>query len=133
VINGRDTDAVEAIRGITQGGADFSIEATASPTVLRQAVDCLAPMGVAGVIGAPAMGTEVTLDVNTILTAGRVVHGIVEGDSIPDVFLPRLITLWQQGRFPVERIMTFYDFDEIEQAAHDAESGSVVKAVLRMS
>ena len=29
--------------------------------------------------------------------------------------------------------MTFYDFDQIDQAAHDAESGAVIKPVLRMS
>ena len=84
-------------------------------------------------IGAPVFGTEVTLDVNTILTGGRVVRGIVEGDSVPDIFLPRLIRLWEQGRFPVERLMTFYDFDEIERAAHDAETGETIKAVLRMA
>jgi aryl-alcohol dehydrogenase len=90
-------------------------------------------MGVCGVIGAPAFGTEVSLDVNTILIGGRVVRGIVEGDSIPDLFLPRLVRLWEQGRFPVERLMTFYDFDQIEQAARDAETGQTVKAVLRMA
>ncbi len=36
---------------------------------------------------------------------------------MPSVFLPRLIELWRQGRFPVERFMTFYDFDQIERAA----------------
>jgi aryl-alcohol dehydrogenase len=48
------------------------------------------------------------------------------------VFLPQLVEHWEAGRFPVERMMTFYDFDQIEQAAHDAESGGTVKAVLRM-
>ena len=38
-----------------------------------------------------------------------------------------------QGRFPVDRFMAFYDFDQIEQAAHDAEEGRVIKSVLRMS
>jgi aryl-alcohol dehydrogenase len=37
------------------------------------------------------------------------------------------------GRFPVDRLMTFYDFDRIEEAAHDAEKGSAIKSVLRMS
>ena len=50
----------------------------------------------------------------------------------PAHFLPRLFSFWQEGRFPVERLMTFYDFDQIEQAAHDAESGAVIKPVLRM-
>jgi Zn-dependent alcohol dehydrogenase len=71
--------------------------------------------------------------VNTILSGGRVVRGIVEGDSVPDVFLPRLMTLHRQGRFPVEALMTFYDFDQIEQAAPDAEAGRTIEPVLRLS
>jgi aryl-alcohol dehydrogenase len=133
VIDATDTDVPAAIRAITGFGVDFSLETTGVPSVLRQAVDCLAPRGTAGVIGAPSWGTEVSLDVNAILTAGRVVRGIVEGDSVPDQFLPELVRLWEQGRFPVERLMTFYDFDEIERAAHDAETGTTIKAVLRMA
>jgi aryl-alcohol dehydrogenase len=78
------------------------------------------------------MGTEVALDMNTILVAGRTVRGIVEGDSVPQTLLPRLISLWEQGKFPVERLMTFYDFDRIDEAAHDAEAGNVIKPVLRI-
>jgi aryl-alcohol dehydrogenase len=63
---------------------------------------------------------------------GRTLKGIVEGESVPDVFLPRLIALWQQGRFPVDRIITHYDFDEIDRAARDAEEGRVIKPVLKL-
>ena len=132
VVDAQAQDAVEAIRRVTGAGVEFSLEATGSPQVLRQAVDCLAPLGVCGVIGAPAFGTEVSLDVNTILTGGRVVRGIVEGDSVPDVFLPRLVELHERGRFPIDRLLTFYDFDQIERAAHDAEDGKTIKPVLRM-
>jgi aryl-alcohol dehydrogenase len=124
-------DAVAAIMRITGDGADASLETTASPQVFRQAVECTAPTGVCGLIGAPAFGTEVTFDMNSILVSGRTIRGIVEGDSVPSVFLPRLIELWRQGRFPVERFMTFYDFDQIERAARDAEAGVVIKPVLR--
>jgi aryl-alcohol dehydrogenase len=134
VFDARDGDPVEAIREVTDGvGADFSIDATGSPAVLQQAVYCTGPGGVCGLIGAPPFGTEVSLDMNQILAMGRTLRGIVEGQSIPDVFLPRLIELWRQGRFPVERIMTHYSFDEIERAARDAEEGAVVKPVLRMA
>jgi aryl-alcohol dehydrogenase len=130
VVNGAERDAVEAIQAITGLGADSSIESTGVPQVLRQAVDALAPTGQCGLIGAPRFGTEVALDVNNLLVAGRGVRGIVEGDSVPDVFIPRLIELWRQGRFPVDRLMRSYDFDAIEQAADDAEHGRAVKAVL---
>jgi aryl-alcohol dehydrogenase len=88
--------------------------------------------GVCGVIGAPPFGTEVSLDMNEILAMGRTVRGIVEGESVPDVFVPTLIELWQQGRFPIDRIMSYYDFTEIDRAAQDAEEGRAVKPVLRM-
>ena len=70
---------------------------------------------------------------NSILTMGRTIRGIVEGDSVPGLFLPRLVELWEQGRFPVDRLMTFYDFDRINEAVADAEAGTSVKPVLRMA
>jgi aryl-alcohol dehydrogenase len=126
-------DPVEAVRRITGAGADYCLEASGSTTALRQAVDCLTPMGVCGVVGAPPFGAEASFDVNFVLSGGRTIRGIVEGDAVPQLFLPQLVGLWEQGRFPIERIMAFYDFDQIEQAAHDAETGDVIKPVLRMN
>lgn len=132
-IDATTEEAVGRIIEITHGGADYSLEVTASPRVLRQAVECLAPTGQCGLIGAAAFGTEVSLDMNSILIPGRTVRGLVEGDSIPQLFIPHLVELWKQGKFPVERIVTTYDFDAIDQAVHDAESGVVIKPVLRMA
>jgi aryl-alcohol dehydrogenase len=132
-IDATTEDAVGRIVEITAGGADYSLEVTASPDVLRQAVECLAPTGQCGLIGAAAFGTEVSLDMNSILIPGRTVRGLVEGDSIPQLFIPRLVELWKQGRFPIDRIVAGYDFDEIDRAVHDAEIGAVIKPVLRMA
>ncbi len=133
VVDPGSADPVEAVRAATGGvGADFSIDATGIPQVLQQAVYCTGPGGVCGLIGAPPFGTEVSLDINLMLAMGRTLRGIVEGQSIPDVFLLRLIELWRQGRFPVDRLMTHYSFDRIDEAARDAEEGRVVKPVLRM-
>jgi aryl-alcohol dehydrogenase len=38
-----------------------------------------------------------------------------------------------QGRFPFDRLVTFYDFDQINQAAADAESGATIKPILRIT
>lgn len=132
-INAQDTpDVVAEIRTITGGGADYSIETTASPPVFRQAVDCLTVPGVCGLIGAAALGTEVALDMNSILF-GRVVRGIIEGDSVPDIFIPRLIELYMQGRFPFDRLISSYPLEQINEAARDSEEGRVVKPVLAMA
>jgi len=126
------TDAVGEVNRLSRHGADFALETTGVPAVLRSAVDCLAPRGTAGVIGVPKVGTEVALDVNVILTGGRVVRGVVEGDSVPQLLIPQLIRYWEEGRFPVERLIRHYDFDQINEAAADAEQGRVIKPVLKM-
>jgi len=124
----RRCNVVEEIQRL--GGADFSLECTANPAVFRQALDCLAVPGVCGLVGAAPMGTEVTFDMNAIFF-GRTVLGIVEGQSVPDDFIPRLVELHASGRLPLEKIVRFYALDEIDQAVRDTESGRVVKAVLR--
>ena len=132
VIDAGTEDSVEAIRKATGGlGADYSIETTGSTQVLPQAVYCTSPGGVCGVIGAPPFGSEASLDVNQILALGRTIVGIVEGQAVPDVFIPALVELWRQGRFPVDQIMTHYDFDEIDRAARESEDGLVIKPVVR--
>jgi aryl-alcohol dehydrogenase len=132
VVDAGAADAGEEVRRITRAGADFALETTGVPAVLRAAVDALAPTGECGVIGAPPFGTEVGLDVNNVLAFGRVVRGIVEGDSVPELFIPQLLDLWRLGRFPVDRMMVSYDFDRINDAVRDAEEGRTIKPVLRM-
>ena len=125
-------DLVAEIVRLTGGGANYAIETTGVPGVLRQAADALRVTGVCGVIGAPPMDTPVSFDMNSLLL-GRTVRGIVEGDSIPDLFIPALLDLHAQGRFPFDRLIEVYDFDRIDEAARDSEEGRVVKPVLRMS
>jgi hypothetical protein len=49
------------------------------------------------------------------------VRGIVHGDAIPQLFIPRLIEMYRAGAFPFGRLVRFYDFDEINQALADAQ------------
>jgi len=130
-VNASVVDPVEAIREITNGGAEFSLECVGNPKVLRQAVDVLPRLGVCGLLGVVPPGTEVALDMDLIMN-GRTVKGILGGDAIPDLFIPRLIELYSQGRLPFDRLITFYPFDEINQAVEDMEKGHVIKPVLRL-
>jgi aryl-alcohol dehydrogenase len=62
----------------------------------------------------------------------RTVTGILGGDAVPELFIPRLIELHRQGRFPFDRMISYYPFDEINRAVEDMEEGRVMKPVLRM-
>ncbi|HEX3612124.1 MAG TPA: NAD(P)-dependent alcohol dehydrogenase [Sporichthyaceae bacterium] len=130
-VNGAEVDSVEAIKEITGGGADYSIELTASPKVARQAIDSLGTMGTCALIGAAALGTEYSFDMNDVMLAGKRIVGHIEsGNLSPQIFIPRLVTLMQQGNFPLEKLVTTYKLDEVNKAAHDTEAGVSVKPVL---
>jgi aryl-alcohol dehydrogenase len=130
-VNADETDPVEAIREITGGGAEFSLECVGNPKVLRQAVDVLPRLGVCGLTGVVPPGTEVSLDMDHLMN-GRTVRGVLGGDAIADLFIPKLIELYKQGKFPFDQMIAFYPFDEIGKAVEDMEQGSVMKPVLRM-
>ncbi len=73
------------------------------------------------------------LDLSPLLLGGRRVQGILQGDSVPRIFIPWLIDLYRQGRFPLERIIQLYPFARIAEAMHDSEAGRAVKPVLTMA
>jgi aryl-alcohol dehydrogenase len=132
VINPKTADVVAEIMKITGTGVDFAFESTGLPAVIRNAMESLAPRGTCGIVGASSLDTEITLNAMHLMTAGRSIRGIVEGDSAPDVFIPQLIELHRQGRFPFDKLISFYSFDKINQAIEDAETGRAIKPIIRM-
>jgi len=125
-------DAVNTILDATRFGCNFALDTTGLPKVIRQAVDSLAPRGACAVLGASPLGTEISLDLVHLMSGGRSVRGTVEGDSSPDVFIPRLIDFYLDGRFPFDRILKFYTLDQINQAIADSEAGTTIKPVIRI-
>ena len=66
------------------------------------------------------------------LQNGRTVRGVIQGDSVPQEFIPLLVDHIVAGRFPVEKMITFYPLAEINRAAEESASGKAIKPVLQM-
>ena len=131
VIDARMDDPVRAIFDLTGGaGAEYTLETSGVPRVLRQAVDALAVDGSCGVIGAPPFGSEVSLDVPQMLDRNPHIIGINQGASVPRQFIPTLIELHRRRRLPFDRFIHTFPFSDIEQAAQAALAGEVIKPVL---
>jgi aryl-alcohol dehydrogenase len=129
-INGAEQDAVEAIREIAPQGMDFTFNTTVSVAVFTQAVKVLGNCGVAGFVTRPR-GDWVP-DMMDMLAHGKKMVGILGGSANPRLFIPQMVEWWQQGRFPVEKLVTTYDFADFGKAWHDCEAATVVKPVLVM-
>jgi aryl-alcohol dehydrogenase len=100
--------------------------------VVRQAIDALGVRGVCGIVGAAPPGTEIKIDVTEFMQMAKTVYGIIKGDSVPDVFIPQLIELFLQGRFPFDKLTKFYPFERINEAASDSERGLTIKPIIRI-
>lgn len=131
-LNARDGAVVERILAATGGGADFSIETAGAEQTFRDAIECLARLGVCGLCTVPNLGEPFPFSPVSILK-GRTVTGVLEGSSVPEEFIPRLAALQLAGELPYERLVTCYDFAALPQALADAEAGRAIKPVLRLA
>ena len=127
----RAAETLAEIRKITGGGTHFALETSALPAVFRLAVDGLRGLGTCVLVGSARAGTEVSFEM-PVLQGGRTVRGVVQGDSRPREFIPRLVDLFMAGKLPLDRLITSYDFAQINRTAADAMSGATIKPVLRL-
>jgi aryl-alcohol dehydrogenase len=130
-LESKGTETSAEIRKLTGGGTHFALETSAMPAVFRLAVDALRGLGTCILVGSARAGTEVTFEMPW-LQGGRTVRGVIQGDSRPRDFIPRLVNLFIEGRFPLDRLVTRYPLADINRAAADATSGATIKPVLQM-
>jgi len=128
----RELGATHVSREKPAGAFDFALEAAGSPQALRDAVDCLAPLGVCCLAGSARKGVEARLEMAQ-LQHGRTVRGCIQGDAPPAEFFALLFEHWRAGRMPVERLITFYALADVNRAIEDSLKGKTVKPVLRIS
>lgn len=127
-INPERENVVDLIRDITGGGVDFAFDNTGVGEVIQEAFTSLKQRGQCVI--AAGFGVDLKLSAFDILL-GKKIGGVIEGESVPRVFVPKMIELYQQGRFPFDRLMTYYDFKDINRAIEDSKSGEVIKPVLK--
>jgi aryl-alcohol dehydrogenase len=125
------TDIVAEIRKVTGLGARYTLETSALPAVFRESVEALMPAGTCILLGSARKGTETSLEM-PFLQNGRTVRGVIQGDSVPQEFIPLLVDHIVAGRFPVEKMITYNTFADINRAAVESASGLTIKPVLRM-
>ncbi len=121
-IDSRSKDVAGRIMEITGRGVDFTLETTGSLELGRASREILAGGGIAAdAIGASGEGA---------LPGGRRAVSIIQGDSVPQRFIPKLIGLYKKGLFPFDRLIRFYRFTEVNRAVAASRAGSVIKPVI---
>lgn len=132
VVNGKNVaDTVAEIVKITSNGADYSFETTAVGDVLNQALYCLKPGGTCvamAATGEDIIGIKMQY---ALMGVCKSLVGVVEGAAVPQIFIPKLIRFYKEGKFPFDKLVKFYDFEQINEAFEDSHKGVTIKPVLR--
>ncbi len=125
VIDNCHADVVSGISDIAGNGVDYVLEITGNPDMLQHAIDVLKPKGTVALFTGESGPDS--------LPGGRKTVSVVEGDAVPQLFIPKLISLYREGLFPFDRLIKFYRFREINRAIADSRRGDTIKPVLRVS
>eukprot|EP00456_Euglypha_rotunda_P094299 TRINITY_DN9999_c0_g1_i4.p2 TRINITY_DN9999_c0_g1~~TRINITY_DN9999_c0_g1_i4.p2 ORF type:complete len:118 (+),score=22.10 TRINITY_DN9999_c0_g1_i4:138-491(+) len=112
------------------GGVTHAIDTTGIPSVMAVAVEAVLPNGMLALLGVPPAEATVPANMMSMLIRGVGVKYYVEGDSDPQQFIPQMISLYREGKFPFDRLIKKFPFESINEAAHGSESGKVIKPVI---
>jgi aryl-alcohol dehydrogenase len=121
------TERIAEIRG--DQGVDYSVDTTGISAVMKSAIEVLGTGG----ITAPVAVTPNSIEFNTftdLVLANRKLIGVLMGDAVPQLAVPQLIQYYKDGKFPFDKLVKFYKFSEINQAAADSNSGKTIKPIL---
>jgi aryl-alcohol dehydrogenase len=122
-INNRRDDLAQSLSDITGEGVDYVVETTGDAQLHSLAVDLLNRCGKLAILTGGS-GSD--------LPGGRQVLSVIQGDAVPQRFIPKLIGLYRKGRFPFDRLIRFYPFRQINRAIAGSKRGNDIKPVLRI-
>lgn len=130
-VNAADPDAVDQVRALTDGGADFVFEMAGSIRALESAWKMTRRGGTTITAGLPPPDAALPVNVVSLVGEERTLKGSYIGTCVPSRDIPRYVALYRQGRLPVDRLMSgTIALDDINTGFDRLHAGEVVRLVV---
>lgn len=130
-VNAADPDAVDQVRALTGGGADFVFEMAGSVRALESAWKMTRRGGTTVTAGLPRPEAALAVNVVSLVAEERTLKGSYIGTCVPSRDIPRYVALFRQGRLPVDRLLTgTIALNDINAAFDDLHDGKAVRTVV---
>jgi Zn-dependent alcohol dehydrogenase len=119
---------VEAVREATGGGGDKVIETVGSARVLAQAYEATRRGGTTVTVGLPHPEQRLDIQAVSLVTEERTLKGSYLGSCVPDRDIPKFVKAYQDGRLPVQELLTHrITIDEINLGFDRLAAGAAVR------
>ena len=131
-INAKDLDAIETIQDLTDGfGADVVIDAVGRPETWKQAFYARDLAGTVVLVGVPTPDMKLEMPLVDFFSRGGSLKSSWYGDCLPERDFPTMISLYLQGRLPLEKFVSErITLDAVEDAFHKMHAGEVLRSVV---
>jgi S-(hydroxymethyl)glutathione dehydrogenase / alcohol dehydrogenase len=131
VVDASAVNAVEAVREITGGGADFVFDCIGLVSTAEQSIAMLSLGGTAVIVGLAPTGAMARFEPRALAEAEQRIVGSNYGSVRPALDFPFLVDLYRSGRLKVDELITTRrPLEEVEQAFDDMIAGRVIRTVL---
>lgn len=124
-------DVTAAVVGITGGlGTNITLDTTGVPPLIAEGVKMTGFKGKILQVGTAPETAALAIPIHEFMVSGKQFMGVVEGDVVPQEYVPKLISWVKEGRLPLERIVKYYQAKDFEIAIRDMQSGQTVKPII---
>jgi S-(hydroxymethyl)glutathione dehydrogenase/alcohol dehydrogenase len=132
LVNGKQTDAVDAIKSLTDGlGVDYAFEVIGLPAAIQQAFGALKRGGKAVIVGVPRLGEEVSVQAWSFPLEEKSIIGSLYGSANMQRDMPRLIDLYMQKRLKIDELISRrIKLEDVNSAFEAMEKGEVARSVI---
>jgi Zn-dependent alcohol dehydrogenase len=131
-INARSDDVVVRIKEMTGGRkADWVFVTVGVKGAAEQGVSLMKRNGATVLVGMPPSGVTATIDPSWIAADGQKIVGSKMGSARPLVDIPRIVSLYREGRLKLDELITKrYPLDAINEAVASSRSGAALRNVI---
>lgn len=129
--NSKDADCVEKIKALTNGGVDCAIEMAGSEKALELAYLITRRGGTTVTGGLAHPEKKVAIQQVSLVAEERTLKGSYVGSCVPVRDVARYVSLFQQGKLPVDKLLTHtLTLDQINEGFERLAAGEAVRQVI---
>jgi len=131
-LNPESDDVPAEVRGLTDGrGVDYAFVTVGSSRVVAAGLELIRPGGTLVMVGMPASGDILPLEVGDLAGAGQSIVGSKMGSASMERDIPRLIELYQSGRFKLDELVSGrYPLEDINEAISGVKRSAALRNVI---
>lgn len=129
--SGLDPQLAEKVRDRTRGGVDFSFEISGSKSAVASAYASTRKGGEIICVGLGSSTDQYPYPHTALVSEEKALRGSLMGSGVPERDLPQYVKFYQDGRLPVDKLMTgTMGFDQLNNSLDLLDRGEVVRQVL---